>query len=521
MRRQFFGRAKSRIAACAAVAAMVGGLVAMGGQTPASAATCPADVFFIGARGSGEAAGSTGMGDVVGQFFDRAKSTLGSRGISVKPMGVDYPARSLLSVATLRYDSSFIAGVEAVKSDLRRAGEIMGRPECATARLVVAGYSQGAMAVHLALLETAESRDPDIERALGRMSAAVLMADGFKLASDERTKKFGRGSFSSRNGVSVPNGFAKFPASIAAKIYDVCAWGDAVCDPTVITNVLIGGPIHASSYRVGAGADPIQGAANDALNDLTVRVTVDVRKARADNAKSPVRPSDTLVPSTPNQPKPIRTNPSDPAWPVYDCIVQAPRLSDGDCISGMLYVGEEQQEQQIVQYLRDWVYTVDEASVPELTSYGFRFSEDRTRSSVSVTKSGVFVVKVNGVGPDGSTVSYYVQFDIVESADDPRYVAWKETQLDAPTQLRNRALSGAPLIEVESVTPADAVTEEITVQEAESISTDIETADPPSTTENEKVPTSAPTGPEVPPVLRNDDRDASLSKTEGSPTPDG
>jgi hypothetical protein len=135
----------------------------------AAKATCAAPVYFIGVRGSGELAqGNNGMGKEVNYMATRVRSDLADYELNVAFKSVNYPAVStdvlkptstvltLLKVGSVapalalyahtstdRFDSSLDQGITQTEAAVAQVLK-----SCPTAEIIMAGYSQGAAAVH-------------------------------------------------------------------------------------------------------------------------------------------------------------------------------------------------------------------------------------------------------------------------------------------------------------------------------------------------------------------------------------
>ena len=100
--------------------------------------------------------------------------------------------------------------------------------QCPTSKVVLAGYSQGAMVVHRNLQALAASPN---------LAAVLLVADGDR-RPDDPTLNLGTASGIPERGKGVAQDWpilahapAVLPADIGARTISVCDLGDAVCDP--------------------------------------------------------------------------------------------------------------------------------------------------------------------------------------------------------------------------------------------------------------------------------------------------
>ena len=185
-------RRLSNMAARLIVACLIAaGLVVVAGQQPAVAAPSCADVLFIGARGSGQPGPGTTSG-----WTPTAKDPLGFGGpVSAPPaitagvvrhrtvaaISVHYAADAVVSKDMLiRPDVYFLGlgnGVAFTESTLRdRAGS------CPDERIVLVGYSQGAMVMHRALRNLRASTSA--RGIVNRLDQAILIGDGDRVPND-------------------------------------------------------------------------------------------------------------------------------------------------------------------------------------------------------------------------------------------------------------------------------------------------------------------------------------------------
>ncbi len=219
------------------------------------AVTCT-DVLFLGARGSGQPQGGsaddagTGLGKQVYGVSQRLARQLPGR--TVSSQAVTYPAQGTELLLTNRdaYFTSLELGAQSVQSALR------GRAaECPRERIVLAGYSQGAMVVHRALQDLDRAGDPAARQILARTDGVVLISDGDRRRRDRATD-YGTAGRSEGVGYALrPDSGArgtKLPAGMKARIHSICLDLDVVCDyqPDVHTGagLLAGAAIHSDGY---------------------------------------------------------------------------------------------------------------------------------------------------------------------------------------------------------------------------------------------------------------------------------
>lgn len=220
------------VAAVTASAMVVPAVVAAG---PAAAAVECREVVFLGARGSGQpqsgsdADAYTGFGPQVwsayGQFHD---GLAGRRSMMAIP--TVFPSRdaALAVTAPELYFTGLEIGVDATLQTL-----IARARDCPEERIVLAGYSQGAMVMHR-VLEALEERGTTRAQILGRVDGAVLIADGDRVPRDT-TNFYGTAPQDSRGigvlyrKISGASG-KKLSRATGLKTHSVCNISDAVCD---------------------------------------------------------------------------------------------------------------------------------------------------------------------------------------------------------------------------------------------------------------------------------------------------
>ena len=218
------------IATLTSAAAVAGAaFVGLSAGIAAAQPSCP-DVHWIGAAGSGERVDPTadgGMGRVVYQSLGELSAELQRDGQTLTAEAVDYPA-----VAVPEDDGGvgewlgFMGSVDTGAAALGKQYEAFVQ-QCPTSKVVLAGYSQGAMVVHrnLASLEASPN-----------LAAALLIADGDRRPEDP-TLNLGTASGIPERGKGVAQDWpilAHAPAlltpAMGARTISVCDLGDAVCD---------------------------------------------------------------------------------------------------------------------------------------------------------------------------------------------------------------------------------------------------------------------------------------------------
>ena len=221
---------KQRALTLACVTAAFGAALtgpALANATPA----CP-DVHVIGAAGSGERTDADlvayqGMGRPVYQSLQELTTQVQQDGRTVSYEAVDYPAVEAPGAeggvgAWMNFMSSVDAGTNALADQYHAFAA-----QCPTSKVVLAGYSQGAMVVHRNLSKI--GGDPNV-------TAALLIADGDR-RPDDATLNFGtvdsvpgRGKGAAQDWPILAHAPSQLPADIAAKTISVCDLNDAVCD---------------------------------------------------------------------------------------------------------------------------------------------------------------------------------------------------------------------------------------------------------------------------------------------------
>lgn len=164
---------------------------------PASAAPCP-DVDVTFARGTNEPPGVGGVGQA---FTDSLRSQVGGRSVAVYavnyPAGDDFaPSASAGAVDVHAHVTSMVAN-------------------CPNTKLVLGGYSLGAMAIDLATI--------------ARVSIAGLIRD--ILTADEAAHVAALATFGNPSDRYLGAPISEVSPWYGAKAIDLCAPGDPVCTP--------------------------------------------------------------------------------------------------------------------------------------------------------------------------------------------------------------------------------------------------------------------------------------------------
>jgi cutinase len=221
------------------------------GAAPAKAIySCP-DVLFLGARGSGEDADvhESSMGPAVNEMarllgadVGALKESFESRGIQYQaaPVELLYPSRvelaallesgwtggasgaAAVAVWTQRHLRAYLASVDdGVAATVKAVHHAIDR--CPETELVLAGYSQGAMAVHQAELQLDDE-------SLAAIGGTLLLGDGDRVPGTEAkliggAPKSGKGVRTYVHGLRHPQDVAE-PETTA----EICVSEDIVCD---------------------------------------------------------------------------------------------------------------------------------------------------------------------------------------------------------------------------------------------------------------------------------------------------
>ncbi len=228
------------------------------------------DIAFLGLRGSGEPRdGHRGYGEVVGRVRDILATAASAENLSFADMPVDYPAlavdadadwsllKDLLPVAS-GGSSQYLAGVDAGARRLASTVELIHTLCGGRTRVVVAGYSQGAMAAHQGLATT----DP---AALSVVVSVDLIADPLRA---EGTVDTTTGTTPGGRGVGLV-AVAQSPSIEVEPVRSWCLEGDVVCSWSGAMDVsafFLGRlSIHTKGYLAG---DILERIAQNERDDL-------------------------------------------------------------------------------------------------------------------------------------------------------------------------------------------------------------------------------------------------------------
>jgi Cutinase/Putative Ig domain len=240
-----------------------------------AATTGCADVLFVGARGSGNAGPGTpgwvktaadplGLGGTVLAAYKRLVGQLGSRR-SVETVSVNFPAASVWDIARGHPDKYF-AGLEQGVSFTDQL--LIGHAaKCPDQRIVLAGYSQGAMVMHREVQTLITLPNGARAGILGRLDAAVLFGDGDRVPYDS-TVNYGN-FHPGRRGIGLlaralsGSGTALF-GSTGSYVQQVCLRNDPVCD----SNAWPTDNIYWSQHFDYPGSQVLRDATDDAAREV-------------------------------------------------------------------------------------------------------------------------------------------------------------------------------------------------------------------------------------------------------------
>jgi cutinase len=173
---------------------------------PASAAPCP-DVEVTFARGTDEPPGVGGVGQA---FIDSLRSQIGGRSLGV--YAVNYPAGDDFAPSASAGGTDVHAHVASMVAN------------CPNTKLVLGGYSLGAMAIDLATI--------------ARMAIAGLIPD--ILTEDQANHVAALATFGNPSDRYLGGPISQVSPWYGAKAIDLCAPADPVCTP--------GGPLALPSH---------------------------------------------------------------------------------------------------------------------------------------------------------------------------------------------------------------------------------------------------------------------------------
>ncbi|OLP01761.1 cutinase [Mycolicibacterium porcinum] len=217
-----------RIWTLAAAAVLAGTAVGFAAGTAQASPGCP-DLHWIGVAGSGERDDPTtdaGMGRVVYNSLRDLSQWVQQDGRTITAEAVVYPAAPVPADGDLLGWGGFMSSVDAGVAALGNQYAAFTQ-QCPASKVVLAGYSQGAMVVHRNLAGLAGSPN---------LAAALLVADGDRLPTDPTvnlgtaTAVPGAGKGVAQDWPILAHAPAPLPATIGSRTISVCDRGDAVCD---------------------------------------------------------------------------------------------------------------------------------------------------------------------------------------------------------------------------------------------------------------------------------------------------
>jgi hypothetical protein len=264
------------VAVLASVMMLAGGLdvthaaAAAGPKRQLSAIAC-SEVFFLGARGSGELPTKQfqGMGPEVDKMATVVRGVLKADGITlVRTLNVGYPADSVDDLVPTKYELALFAADAAlavpyyyqhsVKKYLASINEGITntiseakyvRSQCPHALLILAGYSQGAMVMHQAERQLAAAHDTGV---LGQITGTLLLGDGDRI-SHTAAREFGTSTARSQGIRTYLHQNSDKDVTDPAATANICNAGDIVCDfgRKTVLSWKTGLKVH-ESYTTGA-----------------------------------------------------------------------------------------------------------------------------------------------------------------------------------------------------------------------------------------------------------------------------
>jgi hypothetical protein len=204
-------------------------LLGLAPTAPASAVARAAEpscaqVLVVGVRGSGENADDVGgYGKTVASFVGRFRHAYGHAG-QVAAIPLDYAAQGVFSLASVLDPSTFFGSVDNGIKSLEYLLTTRAR-QCPTEKIVLAGYSQGALVVNRALVELGEQKS----RILERVASITLIADPQRIGTSASNLGDASHAF---NGLGVATGVYpadELPAELIPRTDSMCTKGDVVC----------------------------------------------------------------------------------------------------------------------------------------------------------------------------------------------------------------------------------------------------------------------------------------------------
>ncbi|MDV6285801.1 cutinase family protein [Rhodococcus jostii] len=236
--------------------------------TPTSAAgatefDCTKDIQIIGVPGSGDNPQRDGqLGSTVYSAVTELTATQGKAGRQVGWKAVNYAAEHVSVILTdnQRYFNGLDEGVRMTLSMLT---DYALTTDCLTQRLVLVGYSQGAMVLHRVLRAL---QDPGFATIAKRIDGVVLIADGDKVAHD-RVQNFGTAP-ANTHGIGVDFNFAsgtltsKLGTMWGTRVKHVCNKNDVVCGLYLLAPPIVAATGGIDVHNGYAGGEAVKKAVN-------------------------------------------------------------------------------------------------------------------------------------------------------------------------------------------------------------------------------------------------------------------
>ncbi|TWS25925.1 cutinase family protein [Tsukamurella sputi] len=187
---------------------------------PATAAPECADYTFIGAAGSGEGREAGGLGAMVNTAAQAFAGRVRAAGKTVAIRPIYYPAAPVPT--GLDKLGGFLASMNTGAANTQGDVEIVVKA-CPSTKIVMAGYSQGAAAVHRALQRLGDRP---------QFTAAALIADPDRIPNDT-TRYLGTAPRSQGMAQASALVSGANPAPLAPRVggrtLTICTTGDPVC----------------------------------------------------------------------------------------------------------------------------------------------------------------------------------------------------------------------------------------------------------------------------------------------------
>ncbi len=189
------------------------------------------DIVYIGVRGSGQ---TSGMGEQTWNYFNQSLRPAAQRaGLDARSVHIDYTAAPINQFTPFDiggYIGSYNVGLQVLESKVRltlNEFEWAGHG-CDNAKIVVSGYSQGALIVHRLL-----QRQASITGFANHFGGAILFADPDRFRNDGLQKSIvglGQGIAQSLPGTGASR--SPLTGRFSTNSYSICAATDLVCDFT-------------------------------------------------------------------------------------------------------------------------------------------------------------------------------------------------------------------------------------------------------------------------------------------------